>query len=453
MAILKCKICGNALENTGNAVTAFCGTCGVRQTLPKTMDDALKSLFNRANQLRFKNEFEKAETIYKEILEQDSGEAEAYWGIVLCRYGVKYENDFNTSEQKLNCYRVHSRSIFEDAEYLAAVDYSEPLQQNIYESEAYKIDRIQKNILGIVANEAPFDVFLCCEKPNDNNQTPSILADEIYDQLTKEGFRVFYAPAVWKHPFNGKEAYSLAALYSAKMMLVIGTARENFTEIWVKNEWSYYLKLMKNDPSKQLIPCYRDMDSGELPSEFSVLEARDMSKISFLVEIIREIRKMAPQKSEPALHSEASPLLRRIQLFLEDGDFKQADDLCERVLDKEPENASAYIGKLLAEFHCHSREELAERVYLIDTSKHYHKILRFGSEQDAAFFRNIGESARHRNQKDEEWFQAQKEKEKKDAEYVDLYCPYCGEKVSYQQWEIKQENLICPWCESNIEYR
>ena len=53
------------------------------------------------------------------------------------------------------------------------------------------------------------------------------------------------------------EPYIFAALNSAKVMLVIGSKREYFDAVWVKNEWSRFLALMKKDRSKLLIPCYR----------------------------------------------------------------------------------------------------------------------------------------------------------------------------------------------------
>lgn len=43
-----------------------------------------------------------------------------------------------------------------------------------------------------------------------------------------------------------------------------------------------------------------------------------------------------------------SPLLRRVFLFLEDKNWQEADEYCEKVLDLDPENAMAYVGKLMA---------------------------------------------------------------------------------------------------------
>ena len=46
-------------------------------------------------------------------------------------------------------------------------------------------------------------------------------------------------------------------------------------------------------------------------------------------------------------YNQIEALLRRVGLFLEDGEWTQADAYCERILDMEPENARAYTGSYL----------------------------------------------------------------------------------------------------------
>ena len=60
---------------------------------------------------------------------------------------------------------------------------------------------------------------------------------------------------------------------------------------------------------------------------------------------------VAPQQipQNPILVTSTDPLLKRVFMFLEDGDWKKADEYCERILDTDPENCIAYIGKLCAE--------------------------------------------------------------------------------------------------------
>ena len=39
-----------------------------------------------------------------------------------------------------------------------------------------------------------------------------------------------------------------------------------------------------------------------------------------------------------------------------------------------------------------------------------------------------------------------------DDEYVDVYCPHCGEELSYMKWQINEGNLICPMCDKEFTY-
>ena len=55
MAILKCKLCGGALEIGENQSVATCEYCGVQQTIPKLDNEKKLALFSRANNLRIKN--------------------------------------------------------------------------------------------------------------------------------------------------------------------------------------------------------------------------------------------------------------------------------------------------------------------------------------------------------------------------------------------------------------
>ena len=76
--------------------------------------------------------------------------------------------------------------------------------------------------------------------------------------------------------------------------------------------------------------------------------------------------------------SETEPLLRRAFLFLEDGDWEKADEYCEKVLDHDPENAQAYLGKLMAELRVCRQASLADCDMPFDSSNNYQKAVRFG---------------------------------------------------------------------------
>lgn len=72
-------------------------------------------------------------------------------------------------------------------------------------------------------------------------------------------------------------------------------------------------------------------------------------------------------------------LIKRAFLFLEDGDFQSANTYSERVLDMDPENADAYLVKLLIQFRVRNVNQLQNQPYRLEPSAHYQKILRFGN--------------------------------------------------------------------------
>jgi len=74
-------------------------------------------------------------------------------------------------------------------------------------------------------------------------------------------------------------------------------------------------------------------------------------------------------------------LLKRVAVFLEDGEFDRADEYCERVLDMNVENGEAYFYKLLAALQLKGKDELYNLEEPFDTEPCYLKIMRFGSEQ------------------------------------------------------------------------
>ncbi|MDO4756911.1 MAG: toll/interleukin-1 receptor domain-containing protein, partial [Parabacteroides sp.] len=300
MSIFKCKMCGGTLEINENQSTATCEYCGTQQTLPKLDNEHRINLYDRANHFRRNNEFDKAMGIYEKILDEDGTDAEAYWSLVLCRYGIEYVEDPSSHKRIPTVNRTQFTSIFDDDNYKSALQYADGYQKSIYEEEAKAINEIQKGILAISQKEDPFDVFICYKETDNNGRRTqdSVLANDLYHQLTQEGFKVFFSRITLEDKLGtAYEPYIFAALNSAKVMVVIGTKLEYFNAVWVKNEWSRYLSLIKNGAKKTLIPAYRDMDPYDLPEEFSHLQAQDMAKLGFMQDLIRGIKKIASEKN------------------------------------------------------------------------------------------------------------------------------------------------------------
>ena len=395
MAVLKCKMCGGDVELVGDKTYGICDYCGCTMTFPKVDDDQRAAAFNRGNHFRRIGEFDKALAVYERIVQEDNTDAEAHWCCALCRFGIEYVEDPASMEWLPTCHRASFDSFLEDVDYLAAVEYSSGITRRQYQKDAAKIADVQRGILATSQNAQPYDVFICYKETDaqGNRTKDSLMAQDIYYQLTEQGRKVFFARITLEDVAGAQyEPYIFAALNSAKVMIVVGTTPENLSAVWVKNEWSRFLSLMKKDHSKLLLPCYRDMDPYDLPEQLSVLQSYDMAKIGFIQDLIRGVAKVLDaekQTVQPTVVKEtvvtggggnAAPLLKRAFMFLEDGDWQKADEFCEQVLNIDPECGEAYLGKLMAELHFNTREALKDCALPFDQYNNYQKAMRFGNE-------------------------------------------------------------------------
>ena len=411
MTAFKCKMCGASLEVPEGATSVTCDYCRTQQTLPRLDDDRRANLYDRGNHFRRASEYDKAMRIFEQILSEDANDAEAYWSIVLCRYGVEYVEDPATGRRIPTVNRMLASSILADEDYRQALAHADLVQRGIYESQAKEIAAIQEGIAEVAAKEEPFDVFICYKETDAQGQRTrdSVLANDLYHELTREGFRVFFARITLEDKLGqAYEPYIYSALQSSKAMVVIGTKPEYVKAPWVKNEWSRYLALIKAGARKTLIPAYRDMDPYDLPEEFSHLQAQDMSKLGFMQDLVRGIKKVCGKDERSAQVSQtaavsvqtaggtsgtASSLLKRANIFLADEEWDRASEYAERVLDIDPENAEAYLVKVMVELQVKDRSELGICGADILTTEDYEKVAKYAKGEFAKEFARIRHEA------------------------------------------------------------
>ena len=342
-------------------------------TLPKVSDDQRAAAFNRGNHFRRSGEFDKALGVYERIVAEDDTDAEAHWCCALCRFGIEYVEDPATYEWLPTCHRASFDSFLEDVDYLAALEHSDGITRRQYQKDAAKIAEVQRGILATSQNTEPYDVFISYKELDENGERTrdSVLAQDIYYQLTEQGRRVFFSRISLEDiPGTQYEPYIFAALNSAKVMIVVGTSAENLNAVWVKNEWSRFLAMMRKDKTKLLIPCYRDMDPYDMPEQLTVLMSYDMSKIGFIQDLIRGVNKVLDAdkpKKEETVHetvvvkneggANAQALLKRGNMALEDKKWDDAKGYFDRVLDMDAECAEAYLGLFFAERQSTSFDE------------------------------------------------------------------------------------------------
>ena len=392
MAIFKCKMCGGDLQVQDGACVVECSYCGTTQTVSTSDDEKRVNLYNRANRLRLGNEFDKAAGVYEAIVAEFPEEAEAYWGLLLCHYGVEYVDDPATAKKVPTCHRSSFQSVMDDQNLDLACEYADSTARAQYRQEAKQLEEIRKGIIEVSSKEEPYDIFICYKETDEKGERTldSVMAQDVYTALTEKGYKVFFSRISLEDKLGTEyEPYIFAALNSAKVMLAFGTDYEYYNAVWVKNEWSRFLRLMAAGQKKTLIPCYKNLDVYDIPKEFAKLQAQDMGKVGAMQDLLRGIDKIfGRDKKAVAPAAVATPiaapsgnvgaLLKRAFMFLEDAHWAEANAYCEKVLDQDPENANAYLGKLLAELQVKTPNELKDCAVPFDQSEYYQKALRFG---------------------------------------------------------------------------
>ena len=113
---------------------------------------------------------------------------------------------------------------------------------------------------------------------------------------------------------------------------------------------------------------------------------------------------------------EVERLLKRVSLFLRTDDFDKAIEYCERILDKEPENAQAYLYRLMAENRIKTEDDL----WLLPDGLEKYKTFKLLMEFADADMRSRME------------FQCQKQR---DAKVYESLKPQMAKQLSFSEWK------------------
>lgn len=366
MINFKCKMCGATIKASDCDKVVNCDFCGSTQTIPAFDGGKKESLYKRAYALRFSCDFDRARQIFEKIISDFPEEAEAYWGIVLCKYGVEYVDDENTGLKIPTCHRTLDSFIFADSDYLNAIKYSDTISSNIYKKEAEQIDAVQKGILKISMNEDPFDIFICY-KENDysGEQTKdSVYAYDIYKMLNNNGYKVFMSKVTLADKLGTLyEPYIYSALKSARVMIHVTTSLENTESVWVRNEWSRFIKFSSITIKKVFIPCYAGISPSELPIELQGFQGQDLTKIGSLQNLLIGIdnifssnRKNSEEKK--TVENNYDDLLEKGDRALEAESYENAENFYTKASYESKMPGDAYFGLLLAQYRVNGVESL-----------------------------------------------------------------------------------------------
>ena len=154
-------------------------------------------------------------------------------------------------------------------------------------------------------NEQDYDIFISYKASDkDGNKTEdSIIAREIYDELTKKNYRVFLAEKSLENRLGSEyEPIIFKALHSSSIFILVGTSKENIESNWVRNEWSRFIDRIKNNdnlPKGCFIPVFKGMNPYDMPKiNNTFVQGVDASKLGYTINIIDGVSKILKPESE-----------------------------------------------------------------------------------------------------------------------------------------------------------
>lgn len=397
MRYTRCHTCGGTLKLNEKDNCYICDYCNIPTTISDLKDERIIQLKERASRLFLSCDFDGAAALCQSIASELPNDAETYWMLALCTYGIQYVDDPLTKKKIPTCHRTLYSSILNNEDYLNALDCGDFLTKSSYEESAKRIDEIQRGILNIVSKESPYDVFICYKETDENGSRTkeSDIAKDLYYKLNQEGYRAFYAPITLQEKAGMEyEPFIFAALSSAKIMFVIGFSKEHYESVWVKNEWSRFLARKVKNPRLLLVSCYNSfvMDANELPEQLSKTQARDLANAS-TNDLVADVKKWLPKKTQTTeektnvnvaniMGGNAASLLKRGYIYLEDGEFKEAMDCFNKSLDLDPEMSRAYWGLILSKYKCKNNDELVRLGKPFRELNEYKKAARFADDSE-----------------------------------------------------------------------
>ena len=434
-----CNICGaNLIYKDGKWV---CPACGAFKT-EEISNEEVTLLYNAAQKLRLAS-FDDAEEAYRDIIAKYPENSEAHWELVLSKYGIKYEDDYD-GKKLPTCYATSIESVLTDKDYLDAVRLCKDKYQKEYYIEQGKVlEKIRVEWLEKASKEPKYDVFLCfkdSDKLNNMERTDdSIEVANLYTHLSSLGYKVFYSRESLRDKVAEKyEPYIYNALNTAAVMIVYGSKIEYFSSVWMKNEWTRYVRRLREGLKIEgsLVIACDGVNPGDLPRPLNQMQVLDARKKTFYGDLEAHIAKIisiarrpkatverveissaiGKKKASidnqiktikvgggvgkktpvvidnavsvreigryevPALTPDEDTKLKSVNLFLQKELFDNAKKVVDEILEKNKYNGQALLADLLIRYKVKSIDELSDKIEEIEDFSQFNTVIEYNDK-------------------------------------------------------------------------
>ena len=295
-----CNHCGGTFEYRGGRwVCRWCGS--YKQESISSEEEVL--LHTAYQKLRL-TEFAEAESEFDDFIQNYPRNPSGYWGRLMARYGIKYEQDFD-GRMIPTCYAASIGSVTSASDYKKALQFADTENCAYYKAQAGYIERVRREWLEKAKQEEPYDIFICYKDSDPGNgierTQDSYAAQELYTFLTDMGFRVFYSRVTLRGKVGEKyEPYIFHALSTAKVMIVYGSDPEYIRSTWMKNEWMRYLlqiREKKKKPESLIVAC-EGFPPEELPTALAAAQCFRADERTFYGDLKKTVNRLFGRKQK-----------------------------------------------------------------------------------------------------------------------------------------------------------
>ncbi len=385
---LLCCACGGPLELNGTS-TSVCRYCNVTNVVSGNIINYVDKL-NSANQYRQKCEFDTANALYDIILQETQPTIDVLWNKTLCFYGIEYVKSPDSEDFKPTLHRIEDIDIFENETFTEALSLADSEQKEVLIKAAKEISDIQKEFMNVVKNEPPYDVFICYKETDENNnQTKdSIRGRELYELLTQKGLNVFFSRITLQGKLGIQyEPYIFAALKSSGVMVLMASEEKYINSVWVKNEWSRYLQLKKEDSKKSFFIACENPSS--LPKYFRQYQVQKLTESDALHNLTKNILDYFENQKHKINHFVDLESLYKAALELnKQKRYGESYDKLKEIIQRNPSSCDAYWLKL-CNFLQTPLEEMEDGIIDFRTENDYITAVSLANDEKKAEYERI----------------------------------------------------------------
>lgn len=385
--VLICPKCGSEIEITENQTLGHCSFCNSLTPLPffitnrvgfdsKTYSNMLNRV-NKATNYSLTYQFHRAFNLFDKLIKNyynlDVEDYYPYFGKVLAQYGVCYAlND--KLENELICLKVVKESIFENENYLRAIELSDINTEAVLRQTASLIDAFQKEIKKELIHAEPIEVCLLVD---DRNNNPNFKEDLAIAERIKEKLNALSCQCGITRGIFGKINKQFVVdihkqILIADHLIVISSNEEHLNDSVFRHIWmSYFIdpEIIASIEKRMTIITDTTNNISNLPiANLTFFKSTDLTNhFEFMKKMIEEVKVINTQEKDKM------PKYEELIALLNQQQFEQVRNMLNDVLKQTPLNYVQWWIMFLAKHQIAKIEDIDNKAINLEESYYFQK--------------------------------------------------------------------------------